>query len=81
MRINSKICYKLCKAQRPRIDLNKGFYLDQILPQHESLYPIGLKSARIEIPHGGTFFTEWNEFEYNYCKAVFVLVKIIFWKM
>jgi hypothetical protein len=21
------------------------------LPQHESLYPIGLKSARIEIPH------------------------------
>ena len=29
----------------------KGPYLDQKLPQHESLYPIGLKSARIEIPH------------------------------
>ena len=27
----------------------KGPYLDQRLPHHESLYPIGLKSARIEI--------------------------------
>ena len=26
----------------------KGSYLDQILPQHESLYPIGLLSARIK---------------------------------
>ena len=40
--------------QRPRIE---GSYLDQILPQHERLYPIGLKLARIEIPHGGNSFT------------------------
>ena len=32
-------------------------YLDQILPQHESLYPIGLISARIKILHIGNFFT------------------------
>ena len=39
-------------SQCPRTDLNKkGSYLDQRLPQHESLYPIGLKLARIEISH------------------------------
>ena len=26
----------------------KGPYLDQRLPQYENLYPVGLKSARIE---------------------------------
>ena len=31
--------------------LVKGSYPDQRLPQHETLHPIGLKSARIEIPH------------------------------
>ena len=37
----------------------KGSYLDQILPQHESLlYSIGQKTARIEIPHCGNFFTK-----------------------
>ena len=36
----------------------KGPYLDQRLPLHESLYPIGLISARIEILHGGNFFTK-----------------------
>ena len=45
-------------AQRPRIDLKKRSYLDQILSPHESLYPIGLKSAIIEIPHGGNFSTK-----------------------
>ena len=35
----------------------KDSYLDQRLLQHESLYPIGLKSARIEILHGGNSFT------------------------
>ena len=35
----------------------KGPYLDQRLPQHESLYPIGLISARIKILHTGNFFT------------------------
>ena len=38
--------------------LIKGSYPDQTLPQHESLYPIGLISARIKIPHGGNFFTK-----------------------
>ena len=33
-------------------------YLDQKLPQYESLYPIGLISARIKIPYGGNFFTK-----------------------
>ena len=30
-------------AQCPKTDLKKGSYLDQRLPQHESLYPIGFK--------------------------------------
>ena len=50
----------------------KGTYLYQRVPPHESLYPIGLLSARIEILHIGTFFLS-NEFECNYCKAAFVL--------
>ena len=29
-------------------------YLDQSLSQYKSLNPVGLKSARIEIPHGGS---------------------------
>ena len=39
-------------AQCPRTDLNKKKSLqpDQQLSQHERLYPIGLKSARIEMP-------------------------------
>ena len=67
-------------AQRPRMDLNqiKSPYPDRRLPQHESLYPIGLISARIKILHIWNFFTKLNEFECNYCKAVFVLVKISF---
>ena len=32
----------------------KGSYPEQRLPQYESLYPIRLKSARIEIPHIGS---------------------------
>ena len=36
----------------------KGPYLDQRLPLYESLYPIGLISARIEILHGGNFFAK-----------------------
>ena len=35
----------------------KGSYPDQILTQHESLYPIGLLSARIKIRQIGNFFT------------------------
>ena len=54
-------------------NLNKCPYLDQRLPQDESLYPIGLISARIEILHSGNVFTNQNEFECNYCKAVFAL--------
>ena len=37
-------------TQCPRTDSNKR------LSQHESLYPIGLKSARIEIPPLHRFF-------------------------
>ena len=43
----------------------KGFYLDQSLSQHESLYPIGLKPARIEMdavkggPKGGSKYVNF----------------------
>ena len=41
-------------AECPRTDLNKwSLHIDQRLPQHKSLYFISLKSARIEILHGG----------------------------
>ena len=38
----------------------KGSSLDQRLPQHESLYPIGLKLARIEIPHIGSHYIDFT---------------------
>jgi hypothetical protein len=58
---------------------SKNECLDQILSQHESLHHgIDVISAKIEIPHGGNFFSKKNEFEFNYCKAAFVLVKISF---
>ena len=42
----------------------KGSYLDQRLPQHESLYPIGLKSARIEIPHIGFHYIDFSKIDF-----------------
>ena len=36
----------------------KSPYPDQRLPQHESL---GLKSARIEIPHGGSHYIDFSK--------------------
>ena len=68
-------------SQHPKKDLNKSPYPDQTIPQHESLYPIGLESARIKIPHRGKRFFKKDEFECNYCKAVFVVVKISFRKI
>ena len=50
----------------------KGSSLDQRLPQHESLYPIGLKLARIEILHSGfDFFKMWKQFHNNYIQTHF----------
>ena len=42
----------------------KCSYLDQRLPQHESLYPIGLKSARIEIPHIGSNYIDFSKTDF-----------------
>ena len=42
----------------------KGSYLDQRPPQHESLYPIGLKSARIEIPQGGSHYIDFSKTDF-----------------
>ena len=39
----------------------KYSYLEQRLPQHESLYLIGLKSARIEIPHIGSHYIDFSK--------------------
>ena len=43
----------------------KGSYLDQTLSQHESLYPIGLKSARIEILHGGSHYIDFSKADFT----------------
>jgi hypothetical protein len=47
-------------------NLKKGLYLDQRLPQHESLYPIGLKSAKIEIPHIGFNYIDFSKTDSYY---------------
>ena len=42
----------------------EGSYLDQRLPQHESLYHIGLKSARIEIPYIGSHYIDFSKTDF-----------------
>ena len=53
-------------AQCPRTDLKKGPYLDQRLPQYESLYPIGLKSERIEIAYIGSHYIDFSKTYFYY---------------
>ena len=48
------------RTQCPRTDKTKSPYLDQRLPQHESLKPIGQKSQRIEIPHIGFHYIQFK---------------------
>ena len=42
----------------------KGSYPDQRLSQHESLYPIGLKSARIVFPHIGSHYIDFSKTDF-----------------
>ena len=42
----------------------KSPYPDPRLLQHESLYPIGLKSARIEIPHIGSHYIDFSKTDF-----------------
>ena len=42
----------------------KGSYLDQRLSQHERLYPIGLKSARIEISHIESHYINFSKTDF-----------------
>ena len=52
----------------------KGSYLDQRLSQHESFYPIGLKSARIEIPHGGSHYIDFSKIDFYLYKNNFIVI-------
>ena len=52
----------------------KGPYLDQRIPQYETLYPIGLKSARIEIPHGGSHYIGFSKDDFYYYKNTFAVI-------
>ena len=42
----------------------KGSYIDQRLLQHESLYPIGLKSARIKVPYIGSNYIDFSKTDF-----------------
>ena len=42
----------------------KGSYPDQRLSQHERLYPIGLKSARIEISHIESHYINFSKTDF-----------------
>ena len=56
--------FKASFSQCPRLDFKKSLYPDQRLPQHESLHPIGLKSARIEIPHIGSYYIDFSKIDF-----------------
>ena len=57
---NNHCCVKFFAPypQCPRTDLNKR------LSHHESLYPIGLKSERIEILHGGFHYIDFSKTDF-----------------
>ena len=53
--------------------LIKGSNLYQRLQQHESKYPIGLKSARIEIPSLGPHYIDFSKTDfYQYKKQLYI---------
>ena len=52
----------------------QGSYLDQRLSQHKSLYPIGLKSARIEILHGGSHYIDLSKTDFYLYKNSFTVI-------
>ena len=54
--------------------LIKGSNLYQRLQQHESKYPIGLKSARIEIPHIGSHYIDFSKIDFYYYKNSFTII-------
>ena len=62
-RADEVIYYYLIEINSVHILKNRP-YPDQRLPQHESLYPIGLKSARIEIPHIGSHYIDFSKTDF-----------------
>ena len=52
----------------------KSSYPDQRLSQHKSLYPIGLKSARIEIPHIGSHYIDFSKTDVYWHKNSFSVI-------
>ena len=51
-----------------------GSYPDQRLPQHDTLYPIGLKSARIEIPHIRSHYIDFSKTDFTVCENSFTII-------
>ena len=52
----------------------KGSYLDQKVPQHESLYPKGLKPARIETPNIGFHYKDFSKTDFYKYKNSFTVI-------
>ena len=50
-------------------DLNKRLLPRPKTPSHESLYPIGLKSPRIEITHIGFHHIDFSNMIFRYTKT------------
>ena len=51
-------------TQCPRTDLNKRFLPRPETKDYYSLYPVGLKSARIEIPHIGSHYIDFSKTDF-----------------
>ena len=51
-------------AQCPRTDLNERSLPRPKTPQHESLYHLGLKLAKIEIPHGESHYIDFSKTDF-----------------
>ena len=76
-----KLHIKSNRAHRPRMDLNKRFLPRPNNTTAWKLIPHRSKISKNWNPPRWELFYLVNEFECNYCKAVFVLVKIRFWKI
>ena len=64
--INTAQVIFLCILTVSKSKFKQTVITQKRLPQHESLHPIGLKSARIEIPNIGLHYIEFSKTFFYY---------------
>ena len=72
--LESAISLDTDTPQCPRTDLNKRFLPRPKTHSMKAYTPIGLKSARIEIPHIGSHYIDFSKTDFYYYKNSFTVI-------